>query len=529
MFDNQFIQEFQENASPTLSSPSMEMAIESIKAHQKNKNRTFNCFVCDENSNKKEWVQFLKAIQTNKAGKEGRCQVLYKRESHWSVMDLQIKNGQIDIFLVDSANSLPHVLNTIKKIARHCPKARIKYLGPSIQHDNASCGYFALDQALALSKIDDLHQILPSYVYYGSVGSYGSYLDYIKKMIQTPFLERYNTSRLINAIEKVGYISSNRLPEQFGGLLKNIQSLSDQRFSKKDYFTNNHTLLDDYIAKHTGYSHDQSADEEPKKQNLALEYKKRKIRKRALSHIEHHQGENTCANFEFLLKYFGVTLIVPSHLERSQKTPGLFNTTQSNPPIVVSMDEQFKPLERKTLETFKNNPTIDTIHQIKNDIEKKWNELSVSKMSDKTQENYQKMTQRIVITMLLHLCDQYENHLIESLSKTSQQFLNDGRSIDTVPVHFFNQYMTKDSATLKKLRVLSELKTLLSDNNSTALQDFQTRLETHRETLEARRVNVLLAICTLGLSVLLPMMFQTVDGNHLAKVIDCGLKISALP
>lgn len=242
-----------------LSVDAMRIAVETLKNHEATEGHTFNCVVCDRDNND-ELSHFLISLNHSRDAwkDEARCQIIYSTSGHWSALDIQIKNGDLDIYLLDAANSYPHTLSAISLIHEHCQPVTITYHGPSIQGSGGGSDYFALDHALSLSKIDDLHSLLPQYAYKGPMGKTGEfscYADYMKDLLtNSPPLAHLNTQPVRNAIENTQYISVLNLPLKFGSLFKNIQNMNVFRngYEGKGYYLGQEqNLLDDYVTKHT--------------------------------------------------------------------------------------------------------------------------------------------------------------------------------------------------------------------------------------------------------------------------------------
>lgn len=297
--------EFEPNSKSYLSLKAMKIAVEAVKKREQEKGHLFNCFICDRN-NPDEFSQFLGGLYNNKDKWENeiRCQILYKKKDHWSVVDVQIKNGKVDFFLVDAANSLHVVLDTINLINQIFPDAKVKYFGPELQRDAHSCGYFALDHALALSKMKDLHTILPQYVHKGVIGNYKSYAAFIKDLLNQPLLVHLNNSSFKNSLERLEYIAATNLPKTFGSLLKNFQSLNyfNKAFEGKGFVKNNKLLLDDYVRKH-GKS--------------ALESKKIKIKNRISKYLDDKDYQENMPKFSLLSHFLNKKLDLEQQLRVS--------------------------------------------------------------------------------------------------------------------------------------------------------------------------------------------------------------------
>ena len=152
----------------------MAIIVAQMKEQAKLKGFLFNCVVINrDNKQGDELVQFLSLLEKNKhALKDQRIQVVYLHKEHWSTLDIQIKQGALDFFLLDAANSLPTVLNAFTTLYTYCPGASLKYSGPNTQSDNLNCSYFSVVDAFNLAKIADLHTILTGCVKTDNLGMY---------------------------------------------------------------------------------------------------------------------------------------------------------------------------------------------------------------------------------------------------------------------------------------------------------------------------------------------------------------------
>ncbi|CEG58548.1 hypothetical protein [Legionella fallonii] len=282
----------QQNLSPE----AMAIAVDQLKQQAQLKGRSFNCLIIDrENPAHDELTDLLLLLNKNKDKViHERIQVVYRCKKHWSTMDIEIKNGQLSFFLLDAANSLPAVIDTVTSIYTHCPNASLKYSGSNTQMDKYSCAYFSLNDAFNLAKISNLHDILPDCVQMGAIGQFTSYKHFIETIIDrdTNILGNLTKTAVLNAVEHIQYIPIRNWPKEFGSLIKNIQSLTmfASLSKEKKYLRYNTKPTADYIEQHTVTCQD-SPYAPPAQRNNAIENKKNKIKISALQHLKEHEED----------------------------------------------------------------------------------------------------------------------------------------------------------------------------------------------------------------------------------------------
>ncbi|MDP3270208.1 MAG: hypothetical protein Q8M40_14310 [Legionella sp.] len=269
-----------------LSPYGMAMAVSQLTEHATEKGREFHCLVIDRDNSPDELEHLLADV--NLINFDTRFQIVYRTKHHWSTMDVQIKNGQINFFLLDAANSLIYTLDAMVTINKICPRAQITYCPSFMQRDTDNCAYFALDDAYNLSRMNDLHEEMKPCVTRGAYGDYKDYCAYIEDNINTysslsPLISKYGKVEILEVVQQVNYISCLNLPKSFGAIIKNIQSLStfSEHFSGKGYYRlSNHKSVDDYVKQHT-----------ENKRNNALLDKKNKIKESTLVYMQKHQHD----------------------------------------------------------------------------------------------------------------------------------------------------------------------------------------------------------------------------------------------
>ncbi|CEK09733.1 hypothetical protein [Legionella hackeliae] len=242
----------------TLSIDTMSVVVDYYTQKARKKAINFNCFVlARDNGDGDEFLDFLSILQENKEHFPDytRFQVMFLDSGHWSAMDVRIKNGCLEFFIIDAANSLPQVLSAITAIHEKCPDSLTTYSGGSMQADEDNCAYFALEHAYALAKIPDLHDTLKEHVNTGKIGPFKNYVSFIESLIHqdTRILRTLAQDRVLNAVDKLQYVPTINFPKHFGSLLKHMQHLSifDNHFAKKGFIRHNKKTLDAYIKDHT--------------------------------------------------------------------------------------------------------------------------------------------------------------------------------------------------------------------------------------------------------------------------------------
>lgn len=159
-----------------------------------------------------------------------------------------------------------------------------------MQRDLENCAYFSLDDAYNLAKIADIHEELEQHVNRGAIGDFVDYAEYIQDLIyqyryQRKFVElisKHGNEKIKEAVQSIEYISYLKFPKNFGGIIKNIQSLSmfSENFSQKGYHRHNKKPLDEQIKEHTDFISNQ---------NRTLVDRKVKIQTTTRAYLENHQ------------------------------------------------------------------------------------------------------------------------------------------------------------------------------------------------------------------------------------------------
>lgn len=312
----------------TLSPAAMVIAVEGKKMALRAKGREFNCLVLHNgrDSAENQLSDFLKYLEANKATfpNNTRYQLLYRMINHWSVADVRVIEGQLEFFLLDAANSLPHVLASFIDIRTHCPEARLHYCGPTLQNDNDNCAYFALDHAVCLSKLPDLYEQIRDVVD-GISADPDFYFNYINSMVSKypddVLLKGVEAASALDVVRTVQYIRCDHLPQTFGSLFKNIQSISmyGTMFRGKEYKRRNGAGLDAYIDKHM-VLFKTNVSSLPKQRNDAIDYKKLKLQEAAMRYLAAHQ-EIWTETVQALQKKYGLLFDLTALAQLKGSTP----------------------------------------------------------------------------------------------------------------------------------------------------------------------------------------------------------------
>ncbi|MBL7481077.1 hypothetical protein [Legionella bononiensis] len=272
-----------------ISIEAMTVAVASLKHYKDKHHSTFNCVVLnldDKNPEQNEFNQFLIQLNQNKNlyPENTRIQIIFKHGNHWSTMDVRVNQGQLEFYFLDAANSMPTVLQGFSSIFEHCPNAKLTYSGAFLQMEGKHCPYFALDHALAFSKINDLHETLRPCVSHENIGRFEHYADYIQFLVQSrQELSQFNRPSFLEAIKLLNYVKIIDLPQHFGSLIKHIQDLDYYRtnVSGRNFVRYNGKPVNDYVKQHSRNLNGDNPYSVPKLCNMGIVDKKLKIKKRA--------------------------------------------------------------------------------------------------------------------------------------------------------------------------------------------------------------------------------------------------------
>lgn len=319
-----------------MTSEAMRIAVQSQQVRMKNKMRAFHCEVLEGTSTKSRgsFISFLESLQKKESL---RTQFIYSTLDHWSCGDIYINEGDVKFFLFDAANSLPCILLATIEIFKYHPHATVYYAGPSVQKTTDECAYFALDNALALSKCKELYGELAKVNTRGPVGPFKSFSDYITNTyLQYPdIFSHVPMDGMLEVRDRINYLSLNVLPSKLGGLLKNMQSFDtyNRAVRPRNFFLNNGKTLSSYLEKHT-------KEVDGNIQLRGMDYKKAKIKKIALEYINEQQktveerSESSSAHISRLPNFFTIhypqNTTISEQLEANVIKPSEDGSSQTN-------------------------------------------------------------------------------------------------------------------------------------------------------------------------------------------------------
>ena len=292
MVSEQIIKEF--NASEnTLSFEAMKFVVESQQARMRKKGRVFNCEVLERTKHpENSFLTFLRSLPNKD---NFRTQFIYLSALHWSCGDVFIEKGKIRFFLFDAANSLYVVFLTILDILKTLPDSTLYYCGPGIQKTLSECAYYAIDNALALSKNEKLHEELAKVDINTPLGPFKTYGEYIRHMfINDPNMRSYiSFSEVLELIDYIKPVPILAIPQSFGSLFKNMQSIEmyNKLVAPRSLQLHNGKPLKDYLETHTKVVED-------KPQLRGLDHKMAKIKNVALEYQEQQREKVVERNSE---------------------------------------------------------------------------------------------------------------------------------------------------------------------------------------------------------------------------------------
>ncbi|WP_133141074.1 hypothetical protein [Legionella quateirensis] len=277
-----------------ISIEAMTVAVASLKHYKDKHHSALNCVVLNldaMNPEQNEFDQFLIQLNQNKKllPEHTRIQIVYKHGTHWSTIDVRVNQGHLEFYILDAANSMQTVLQGLSSIIEHCPNAKLTFSGGYLQTEGKHCPYFALDYALALSKIENLHESLSTSVSDGKLGTFANYGAYIQHLITTRGeLSQFNRPFFMEAIKSLNYVKIMDLPQHFGSIIKHIQALNyfDAYIAGKNYVRHNGKPVDDYVKQHTRNHYSGNPYMEPKFYNMSIMDRKLKIKTRAAEFLD---------------------------------------------------------------------------------------------------------------------------------------------------------------------------------------------------------------------------------------------------
>jgi hypothetical protein len=260
---------------PELSPEAMIIVVAALKRHYREKGITYNPIVIAD-SDLAGFFEYLKANH-NTFPEDTRFQVLSfnKNNKHWSVMDIRIKNGIIEFYLLDAAYFSNREI--ILKIMKSCSDFRIKYSSGHIQSDLKHCAIFAIDHSVQMAKMKDFH----------------GKLDAVKG---------YNLS----TDPTIQFVPLDNMPPEFGVLMRNMQSLKKlSQLSRKisGLAGSKKAHLDDYLNS-KNRKQEELIESVPVLRNMAIKIKRQIIKDRALQFLLSLNNDTECQNIINSMDHF---------------------------------------------------------------------------------------------------------------------------------------------------------------------------------------------------------------------------------
>ncbi len=230
------------------------LAVALKKMRRKAKNLDFNCYILDYAELPVFFVS-LEIIKLRDQKGKARFQIIYREEGHWSVVDVNVKAGKFEFFLLDAAGTQYKLSEALSWIRPIFPESVVYFSLGYIQKDWHNCATFALDHAYRLAKILDLYTILDG-------------------------LKNHKSADDNNLV----VIPIEKFPAKFGPLLRNMQStdLLQEKINLVDdvCMGNDSQLLKDYLAGHL------QKDNKSKFINNKINNKREKIRKKTHQFVQ---------------------------------------------------------------------------------------------------------------------------------------------------------------------------------------------------------------------------------------------------
>lgn len=283
---------------PIFSSNAMRIVIAEKRQRRAKNNLVFNCLVLDREAKSDELVEFLESLEKQKLimPNNTRFQFVYRTKCdtpvgtyHWSTGDVRINDGKLEFYLIDAASHLPGVLKAFTMINTKCPGAVIRYSGGSMQRDGHNCATFAVDYAICLAKIDNLHDKLKPLEHKGNIGRFASYSDYLISAIKTDptIINGLNLQAVLDVIKQIKYISASAdFTVEFGPLFRNMQYLKflADVIIPKGMRGNKTQSLEEYITQRNSFPQDllrNSTEILEHTKNIAIDKKRVNIKSKA--------------------------------------------------------------------------------------------------------------------------------------------------------------------------------------------------------------------------------------------------------
>jgi hypothetical protein len=286
----------------------MALAIATKKNRRLEKGLPFNCFIADRTAPVDEFIKLLKLLEREKSkpnppdmrfqlvccmpgqGLPNEEKQTYQNPqalfNHWLAMDIVMEKGKLKFFLLDAANSLPHILSNTLAIFQFCPGAQICSELGNLQRDSDNCATFTFDHVCRLAKIDSFHDTITTIFAKRST----EFIGLTKKIINNglphfdAFSPRLFTKKDLKELQRYMdeqpsqfiMLPLSSFPKEFGPLIRNLQSISVLRdnFFKKELDGNDKVTLKSYVLKR-----------EKDGQNVGIELKKTKIKSKTFEFV----------------------------------------------------------------------------------------------------------------------------------------------------------------------------------------------------------------------------------------------------
>lgn len=281
--------------SPSFELESMAVVLDYKQKSRQAKHIPFNCFLLSADEHKSEPADLVKFLDENKHHfcEPVRFQVIYrgmyKKFWHYSAMDIQVDKAGVKVYLLD-AGSPYNILNIMADIYSVAPSAQLYLTAGPIQLDKHECATYAWDHVCRLSKITNLHEVLPEIEYKGKIDQYDNFKHYMEAMLDTdPRLKNFDKSRIMPAICQVKHIPIEYFPALFTPLLRNkedIFKLPKWFGATPAYKANNREPLVNYLIprQKIKWSIDDMGSVDVK--NTAIFTKREHIKTKAAKHLE---------------------------------------------------------------------------------------------------------------------------------------------------------------------------------------------------------------------------------------------------
>jgi hypothetical protein len=274
----------------------MIIAVADKKRRRARKGLEFNCIVLDRAAtNGDELVNLLMLLEREKSriSNNTRFQIVCRTKegsrNHWTAMDVMVKDGELQFYLLDAANSLPSVLSAISVIHANCPNAVIRYSGGQMQADGHNCATFSLDHVFRMAKMPHLHEQLSKMEHTGALGKHSNYSEYMANMLakHPEIANGRPVGEVLSALRYLKYVSVDSFTSDFGPLLRNMQNYEtlEEKFFPKNMQGNDRVDLKTYVDARTEH-HQRSMYSPSEPRNNGIVKKRKKIKSKAALYLK---------------------------------------------------------------------------------------------------------------------------------------------------------------------------------------------------------------------------------------------------